>query len=92
LKDLQREIVEIVESVRSALDDVYLVIECLARGIGQPIFEVVHDSVEVRLDGLDDRVKLRYPCLFDVFEPFIQPIQRSRFISFIEDVQCLLFQ
>jgi hypothetical protein len=47
LKDLQLEIVQIVEPICSALDDVYLVIECLARGIGQPLFDVVHDPVEV---------------------------------------------
>ena len=47
MKDFQLEIFQIVESVRSAFDDVYLVIERFARCIGQSVLEVVHDSVEV---------------------------------------------
>ncbi len=58
LQDLQLEIIEIVEAVRSPFDDVYLDlgVEGFARRIGEPIREVVQDAVEIGRDGLDDRI------------------------------------
>jgi hypothetical protein len=57
LQDLQHEIIEIVEVVRSALNDVDLGVEGFTCRIGEPIPEVVQDAVEIGRDGLDDRVE-----------------------------------
>jgi hypothetical protein len=61
-------------------------VEGFACRIGEPIRELVQDTVEIGRDGLDDRVEWRKVCCFNVREPPFQSLQRSFFASFLEDV------
>jgi hypothetical protein len=94
-EDLQPEILEIVEPLRSPFDDgdLGLVLnDGFACRIGEPGLAVVHDPVERGRDGLDHRVEWCNVCFFNVREPPFQPLQRKFLVSFLEDVERLLFQ
>jgi hypothetical protein len=97
LQDLQLEIIEIVEAVRSPFDDGDLGIEGFACRIGDSISEVIQDAIEIGREGLDHRIewrKERFAALTFSNHPPFHSLQRSCFVSFleVEDVQSLLFQ